>query len=266
MTLVLLISISTIYNISGILNTFISILSIILLVAVVLNYILYDNYSKKEKELFELRNELSKVETDKLYYQILERQNDEIHSFSHNTKNHFQIIKSLTNDENVENYIDKCYGKLEKYSMFGKTHNKILDIIINKYSVLCNIKQINFSVSIKTANLSYIKDDELSTLLSCILDNAVEAAEKTCTPKIELNLNNQNYFDVLTCINSCNYNPNFKNKILKSTKNNSEMHGYGTKIINKIVKKNNGTYTWSYDEVNAEFITTIIFKKETEQQ
>lgn len=263
MMLVLLISISTIYDITGILNKFISILSIILLIAVVLNYILYDNYAKKEKELYELRNELSKIEADKSYYQILERQNEEIHSFSHNTKNHFQVIKSLTNEKTVENYIDECYGKLEKYSMFGKTSNKILDIIINKYSLLCEIKNIEFLVSIKTANLSYIKDDELSTLLNCILDNAVEAAEQTENGRIELNLNNQNFFDVLTCINSCNYNSNFDKNILKTTKENADMHGYGTKSIKKIVRKNKGTYSWKYDKENNEFITTIIFKKES---
>ena len=145
--------------------------------------------------------------------------------------------------------------------MFGKTNNKILDIIINKYSVLCEIKSIELFVSVKTANLSYIKDDELSTLLSCVLDNAVEAAEKTNNPKIEFNLNNQNFFDVLTCINSCNYNPDFNNKVLKSTKSNSEMHGYGTRSIKKIVKNNNGTYSWNYDKESNEFITTIIFKK-----
>lgn len=263
MMLVLLISISTIYDITGILNKFISILSIILLIAVVLNYILYDNYAKKEKELYELRNELSKAEIDKSYYQILERQNEEIHSFSHNTKNHFQVIKSLTNEENVENYIDECYGKLEKYSMFGKTNNKILDIILNKYSLLCEIKNIEFLISVKTANLSYIKDDELSTLLNCILDNAVEAAEQTENGRIELNLNNQNFFDVLTCINSCNYNSNFDKNILKTTKENADMHGYGTKSIKKIVRKNKGTYSWKYDKENNEFITTIIFKKES---
>lgn len=263
MMLVLLISISTIYDITGILNKFISILSIILLIAVVLNYILYDNYAKKEKELLELRNELSKAEIDKSYYQILERQNEEIHSFSHNTKNHFQVIKSLTNEENVENYIDECYGKLEKYSMFGKTNNKILDIILNKYSLLCEIKNIEFLISVKTANLSYIKDDELSTLLNCILDNAVEAAEQTENGRIELNLNNQNFFDVLTCINSCNYNPDFDKKILKTTKENADMHGYGTKSIKKIVRNNKGTYSWKYDKENNEFITTIIFKKES---
>lgn len=261
--LVLLICIAANYDLSVTLNNAIAILSVILLLSVVLTYILYNNFSKKEKELYELKNEFSKIETDKSYYQILERQNEEIHSFSHNTKNHFQVIKSLTNEKKVEDYIDNCYGKLEKYSMFGKTNNKILDIIINKYSLLCEIKNIEFLVSIKTANLSYIKDDDLSALLSCILDNAVEAAEKTENGKVELNLNNQNFFDVLTCINSCNYNSDFDKNELKTTKENADMHGYGTKSIKKIVKNNKGTYSWKYDKSNNEFITTIIFKKES---
>lgn len=261
--LVLLICIAANYDLSVTLDNAIAILSVILLLSVVLTYILYNNFSKKEKELYELKNEFSKIETDKSYYQILERQNEEIHSFSHNTKNHFQVIKSLTNEKKVEDYIDNCYGKLEKYSMFGKTNNKILDIIINKYSLLCEIKNIKFLVSIKTANLSYIKDDDLSALLSCILDNAVEAAEKTKNGRVELSLNNQNFFDVLTCINSCNYNSNFDKNILKTTKENADMHGYGTKSIKKIVKNNKGTYSWKYDKESNEFITTIIFKKES---
>lgn len=261
--LVLLICIAANYDLSVTINNTIAFLSVILLLSVVLTYILYNKFSKKEKELYELRNEFSKIETDKSYYQILERQNEEIHSFSHNTKNHFQVIKSLTNEKNVEDYIDNCYGKLEKYSMFGKTNNKILDIIINKYSLLCEIKNIKFLVSIKTANLSYIKDDDLSALLSCILDNAVEAAEKTENGRIEFNLNNQNFFDVLTCINSCNYNSDFDKNTLKTTKENTDMHGYGTKSIRKIVKNNSGTYSWKYDKQNNEFITTIIFKKES---
>lgn len=261
--LVLLICIAANYDLSVTINNAIAFLSVVLLLSVVLTYIMYNNFSKKEKELYELKNEFSKIETDKSYYQILERQNEEIHSFSHNAKNHFQVIKSLTNEKIVENYIDNCYEKLEKYSMFGKTNNKILDIIINKYSLLCEIKNIDFFVSIKTANLAYIKDDDLSTLLNCILDNAVEAAETTQNGRIELNLNNQNFFDVLTCINSCNYNSNFDKNTLKTTKENADMHGYGTKSIKKIVKNNKGTYSWKYDKENSEFITTIIFKKES---
>lgn len=261
--LVLLICISAYYKLSIRLNNAIAFLSIFLLLSVVLTYILYIDSSKKEKELYELRNEISKTEIDKSYYQILERQNEEMHSFSHNTKNHFQVIKSLTNEKKVDDYIDNCYKKLEKYSMFGKTNNKVLDIIINKYSLLCEIKNIEFLVSIKTANLSYIEDDELSTLLNCILDNAVEAAEKTENRKIEFSLNNQNFFDVLICINSCEYNPNFDKRILKTTKENADIHGYGTKSIKKIVRNHKGTYSWKYDKQNNEFIITIIFKKES---
>ena len=261
--LVLLICISAYYKLSIRLNNAIAFLSIFLLLSVVLTYILYIDSSKKEKELYELRNEISKTEIDKSYYQILERQNEEMHSFSHNTKNHFQVIKSLTNEKNVEEYIDNCYGELRKYSMFGKTNNKILDIILNKYHILCEIKNIEFLVSIKTANLSYIKDNELSTLLSCILDNAIEAAEKIDNSRIELDLNNQNFFDVLTCINSCEYNPNFDKRTLKTTKENAEIHGYGVRSIKKIVKRNNGTYLWKYDNSNKEFITKIIFKKKS---
>ena len=55
----------------------------------------------------------------------------------------------------------------------------MLDLIISKYLRLCESKNIAFSVDVKTANLHYIADTDLSALLNNLLDNAVEAAEKS---------------------------------------------------------------------------------------
>ncbi|MFQ8958228.1 MAG: hypothetical protein ACLR6O_05075 [Eubacterium sp.] len=40
----------------------------------------------------------------------------------------------------------------------------MLDLIISKYSRLCESKNIQFDIDVKTANLSYIDDVDLSTL------------------------------------------------------------------------------------------------------
>ena len=41
------------------------------------------------------------------------------------------------------------------------------------------MNNINLEVSIKTANLDYIDDSDLSTLLNNLLDNAVESAKQS---------------------------------------------------------------------------------------
>lgn len=250
------------YNISSELNTCVSIVSFILLFSIIITYILYGNTVKKDNELFELKNELSRIEVDESYYLILEHQNEEMHTFAHDTKNHLSTIKYLADDEQVDEYIDKIYSDLNKYSASGKTDNKILDIILNKYSVLCEINKIEFYTVIKTANLNYISSSDLSSLLNNMLDNALEAARKSKGKRIELSINRAQSFDVLTCTNSCDVRPEAENHILKTTKEDKRFHGYGTKSMRKIVKKYNGTYKWDYNESAREFTTSIIFESQ----
>lgn len=250
------------YNISSELNTCVSIVSFILLFSIIITYILYGNTVKKDNELFELKNELSRIEVDESYYLILEHQNEEMHTFAHDTKNHLSTIKYLADDEQVDEYIDKIYSDLNKYSASGKTDNKILDIILNKYSVLCEINKIEFYTVVKTANLNYISSSDLSSLLNNMLDNALEAARKSKGKRIELSINRAQSFDVLTCTNSCDVRPEAENHILKTTKEDKRFHGYGTKSMRKIVKKYNGTYKWDYNESAREFTTSIIFESQ----
>lgn len=260
--LVLFRTLSIRYNISSELNTCVSIVSFILLFSIIITYILYGNTVKKDNELFELKNELSRIEVDESYYLILEHQNEEMHAFAHDTKNHLSTIKYLADDEQVDEYIDKIYSDLNKYSASGKTDNKILDIILNKYSVLCEINKIEFYTVIKTANLNYISSSDLSSLLNNMLDNALEAARKSKGKRIELSINRAQSFDVLTCTNSCDVRPEAENHILKTTKEDKRFHGYGTKSMRKIVKKYNGTYKWDYNECAREFTTSIIFESQ----
>lgn len=260
--LVLFRTLSIRYNISSELNTCVSIVSFILLFSIIITYILYGNTVKKDNELFELKNELSRIEVDESYYLILEHQNEEMHAFAHDTKNHLSTIKYLADDEQVDEYIDKIYSDLNKYSASGKTDNKILDIILNKYSVLCEINKIEFYTVVKTANLNYISSSDLSSLLNNMLDNALEAARKSKGKRIELSINRAQSFDVLTCTNSCDVRPEAENHILKTTKEDKRFHGYGTKSMRKIVKKYNGTYKWDYNEGAREFTTSIIFESQ----
>ena len=58
------------------------------------------------------------------------------------------FLSHYLNDE----YIDKVYGQIRYYSLFGNTKNKMLDLMINKYQSICENESINFFVSIKTWN------------------------------------------------------------------------------------------------------------------
>lgn len=259
-TLILFRRISTVYILSPEIDTSISIVSFLSLFAIVVTYILYSNTIKKDNKVFELNNELNKIEVDRTYNEILEHKNEEMHIFIHDTKNNLLTIKSIANNKLVDEYVDLINSNLLKCAPKANTNNKIMDLIINKYSDLCEINKIEFYTIIKTANLNYMNDTDLNSFLNNILSNAYEAALKSKDKRIELSINKIQGFDVLTCTNSCDKKPVIKNNILISSKKDNTFHGYGIKSIKKIVKKYDGNYEWNYDPEEKEFTTSVIFK------
>lgn len=229
------------------------------IVAIAATYLLYNQSIKKELAVFKLQTELDRINIDEAYYKILDHQNEELKKFVHDEKNHLIVIKSLTDNVEILSYIDDIYDDLQQYSTSGKTNNKMLDLIVNKYRMLCEADSIRFDIIIKTANLAFIENIDLTALLSNILDNAVEAARKSIDKSIELSINKINGFDVITCVNSCDAKPETVSGVLKTTKSNKNIHGIGTKSIKRIVDKYNGSYEWEYDDEKKEFSTYIMF-------
>lgn len=232
------------------------------LFANILVFIIYEFSLKNTKELYELKTIQHQEEQDKRYLEIIEQSNKDMRIFSHDIKNHLMQIRNLETIEDVQNYIDDIYPNVEKFSFMGISKNKMLDLIISKYATLCASKTIKFSVDVKTANLSYVRDADLSILMNNLLDNAVEAAEKSEEGFVQVRIfAKSNMHDGLMIKNSCIVSPKTENDELKTTKRNQKLHGLGTKSIKKTLKKYEAIYGWKYDETAKIFETDIVFPK-----
>lgn len=229
----------------------------------ILVFVIYEFSLKNTKELYELKSIQDREEQDKLYFEIIEQSNKDMRIFSHDIKNHLIQIRNLENIEAVQNYIDGIYPNVEKFSFTGISKNKMLDLIISKYATLCESKNIRFSVDVKTANLAYVQDSDLSTLMNNLLDNAVEAAEQAEDGFIQVHIfSKSNMLDGLVIKNSSIASPKTENGELKTTKHNMKMHGIGTKSIRKTLKKYDAIYGWKYDQKSKTFETDIAFSKQ----
>lgn len=247
------------YNFSNTVSMYIVLACAFFLLSIIATYIFYNKSSKKEAELFRLQADLNRVKVDEDYYKVLDQQNQVLKTFVHDEKNHLAVIKSLADNEEIDKYIDNICSGLSRYSSSGNTNNKMLDLIINKYKLLCETENIDFDITIKTSNLSFMDNADLNAMLSNILDNAVEAAKKSKIKKIDLSINKANGFDMLTCVNSSDSKPHAVAGTLKTTKDDKRFHGIGVKSIKRIVGKYKGSYDWEYDSEKHEFFTYIIF-------
>lgn len=240
-------------------NYLVVVASISVISSVLLTYVFYSKTYKELNEFYNSQKEHTREVTDAAYYSIIDNQNIQLKTLLHNEKNHLSTIKSLANNPDVNEYIDKIYGEIVENSLVGNSKNKMLDLTINKYQYICSNENINFNVSITTANLSYIEPPDLITLLGNLLDNAVDAAKMSKNRTINLSLNKVNGFDVLTCTNSCDYVPQTISNDLITTKKDGWLHGLGVRSIKRIAKKYHGNFEWTYDEFKREFNAYIAF-------
>lgn len=213
---------------------------------------------KQANKVNELEIENKKKDLDKQYLSILEKSNDDMQILAHDFKNHLIQLNSFTELEDVNKYINKIYPDVDKFASTGISDNKTLDLIINKYYSLCELKGISFDLDVRTTNLIQIDNVDLSALLNNLLDNALEAAEKGVNGYISFKVfKDTEYYDKIVILNSCIEKPMTNNKKLISSKRDTLLHGIGVKSVKKIVKKYKGIYNWEYNEDNKEFITTI---------
>lgn len=241
-----------------------AIVCILYILSSVFIFIYYQTLANKETKINELESEKRLYNLNNTYLNILQHQNNELQMMFHDTKHHYMALSNFDNIDDVKSYIAKIYPELEAKNIIKVSNNKMLDLIISKYIVACKSNDIKFDYEVKTANLDYIDDAELSILLNNILDNAVEAAKNSSERYIEFSLRHiKNNMDLLSVVNSCDHSPKHNNRQLITTKFDTDNHGFGTKIIKKHAKKNNGKYEWFYDDTEHRFHLTILFQKNT---
>ncbi len=219
-----------------------AIISLILIVPTTLLFLIYQRNIEKENELFRLKNEMDKVETEKTYYDILDKQNQDLRIYAHDAKNHLAAIRSLNTNPEIDEYLNKITESLATYSKVSRSGNHSLDVIINRYVTECSIKDVKFTFDTRLKNLEYVEGYDLVTILGNLLDNALESAEKSEKREITLSTDYRNTYDVLIVTNSCDTSPKTSNNKLITTKSDKKLHGIGLKSVAKTLAKYNGDY------------------------
>ncbi|MFR7591944.1 MAG: sensor histidine kinase [Longibaculum sp.] len=165
------------------------------------------------------------------YIRQYEQDKEEIHKIRHDMKNQLTIIRELTNDNKVKQYINQIYPQLINNEIFIKevSGNIYVDAIINAKKMEYLDLKIDCHINITNLNMNSM---DLCTLVFNLLDNACEAAQKySGVVTFEMLYLDSNL--TITTRNNCNGILDFKSKKGKG-------HGYGLKIIKGIVRKYEG--------------------------
>lgn len=233
--------------------------SIVLFLANVIAYVIYERAELNTQKLMELELANQKNEIDMQYLNLIEKKNQSMQVMAHDYKNHFITIASMTDSVGVKEYINGLLGETSRLDNMGKTQNRLLDVILSKYTAVCEEKDIAFEIDVVTDNLAIMNNNDISSLFNNLLDNAVESAGKSKDKKVLVQITNvMNSYRKIAVINSCDTPPNTKNGELVTSKENKDAHGFGTKSIKKIVNKYDGELDWEFDENAKVFKFTIL--------
>lgn len=237
------------------------IVSVLLLLATLFVFFSFQANAHRENKLLLLQQEQDKIKTDITYYDILEKQNNNLRAYAHDAKKHLSAIQSLNTNPEIAIFISKMTERLEEYGKVCHSGNHTLDVVVDKYVTECDINGINFEFDIKNNNLATINVYDIVTILGNLLDNAVEAAVKSKDKKVSIETDFRNNFSVIIVSNSCDKNPQFSNSELPvTTKSSKRLHGFGLKSVRKTIKKYNGDIAFYYDDMSNSFVVTVMIE------
>lgn len=214
-------------------------------------------WEQKREQVLERQKE-EQLQMEQSYYEILERQNQQLRSYAHDAKNHLEAIKNLNTDPQVGEYITQMEQQLQAYTHRCHSGNRVLDVMVDKYVTACELKNIAFTYDVQLCNLEGVEDFDLVAILGNLLDNALTAARDSQEKWVELATALRNGYQVVVVENSCDRPPIVGEEGLRSTKAGGEDHGFGLKSVAKALKKYEGDFQWDYDQEKRRFTMTVM--------
>ena len=224
----------------------------------------YSRIQKNNRERMDLMIQVQRESDTAEYYRLLMKQDEEQRIIIHDIKKHLQSVVALNRNggtEDVENYVGKLLDQLN-ISSAHFCQNEMLNILLNRYHVICSEKKILFSADVRKNTLRNVDRDDLTSLFGNLLDNAVEAAENTEDAFIDVRISNaeNNNITLIAVVNSCSTDPFADNDLLRTKKQDKFRHGYGLKSIRAVVKKYRGNMKLYYK--TGEFHAVIYLHNE----
>lgn len=201
-------------------------------------------------------------------YEYLEYREEETKKFRHDYRNHLNSLQILCKEKrynDVENYINDISERLNGGSKYITVCNSFVDAILNYYYQKTSKNNVKLNVSGKLPKVCYINLFDLCTIISNLMDNALEALEyiNESDRYIEITFRYDDLMIYCNIINPYNGELNIYKNIITSKKNNKN-HGYGLSNVRKSVNLYNGSMEIKTDNMIFEVLIALINQKKLE--
>lgn len=190
-------------------------------------------YEKVKKEAEEMRKQ--DVELRELHQNV--------RKLKHDMKNHLMVLTAYLNDceyEQAKAYTSELLDKFSTMHSYIETGNILLNHIVNeKFSYA---RTLGIVVKAEIENLAFegMSRMDFSSLLSNMLDNAIEALAKENNGQLQVVINACRGYETICVKNQISESVLASNPDLISTKEEKSQHGFGIGTIKLLVEQYGG--------------------------
>ena len=221
-----------------------------LIALILILIVLYVIYTEKINEIKFASGQNEMIEKNYNNMIALYQKRDRIY---HDMKNHLSVLSLLISDkdlERAEEYISKIISPIVQLENKKYSGNRIVDIILNDKYEKASEADISFEINVCPLEDKVIQDIDWCSILSNLLDNAIEACKEVEDGKrtIKVNIVQNECAVFVKVINTYNGLISFSNGKILSHKKEKGMHGLGMESIKCTVEKYNGLLEYKWDE------------------
>ncbi len=193
---------------------------------------------------------------------------EEMHKIRHEIKNHLAYIQVLSEHkeyEKLQEYLVTVSGETEELFRFVECGNDVVNAVMNHAIKQAEAHGITVETQIVVPKLLPYRETELCSLLSNLMDNAVEGAMASGAehPVVTVSIRPQQDYLFLRVTNPVDGSiPPSRRLSLQTTKENRQVHGYGTKIIRTVAERYQGSV--KFDVRDGRFLADVMLYLEEE--
>lgn len=183
----------------------------------------------------------------------------------HDFNNHMNVLYQflIRGDASMAmQYLDNISEPVRETMKKTWTGNDVVDVVINSKLSKMKKEKIEASVNVEFPGNTDILQNDVCTILSNLLDNAIEACEKNkdlSNKWIKITIRTINEMILFKIENGLEEKPRFQNMKLITTKVDKTFHGWGMKSVETAIKKYDGVMQYDVEENKFSIVVTLNF-------
>ena len=180
---------------------------------------------------------------------------------SHDLKRQVAALRTVSTPEEQAAAITEIEQAVQIYDRTFKTGNRAMDTVLMQEALKCSQDHIELTAVADGALLSFMRSVDLYTMLSNILDNAVEAnlmIPEESGRSIHLSLHEKKGLIILQCENPYDGTVTLENGLPVTRKEDRTAHGFGTRSIQATAEKYGGVLR--IDPRGGMYVLRLIFQ------